>query len=223
MSDPFAAFDAAYVLGALSPQDRQDYEEHLKECAACARAVRELAGMPGLLVNVPEDLAIPVVEQEPPPSLLPALLARVRRERRRSRWTAFTTASLAAAACIALVVALVFAFRPAPTGAPTAAPTVTVRSGDAVPVAATVKLHEVTWGTTVDMHCWYTPWSTSTAHTYVLVAVDRSGETQQLGTWRLAPGKDVRLRAGTSWSLHEISGIQIRTPSGQPVLRMKVS
>lgn len=222
MSDPFAAFDAAYVLGALSAQDRQDYEEHLKECAACARAVRELAGMPGLLVNVPADLAIPVVAQEPPPSLLPALLARVRRERRRSRWTAFTTASLAAAACVALVVALVFAFRPAPTGAPAAAPTVTMRSGDAAPVAATVKLHEVTWGTAVDMHCWYTPWRTSTAHTYVLVAVDRGGRTQQLGTWRLAPGKGIRFHAGTSWPVREISGIQIRTPSGHPILRMKV-
>lgn len=47
--DPFTSYDAAYVLGALSPQDRSDYEAHLPECERCARAVRELAGMPGLL------------------------------------------------------------------------------------------------------------------------------------------------------------------------------
>lgn len=28
--DPFATFDAAYVLGALSPEDRQRFEEHLR-------------------------------------------------------------------------------------------------------------------------------------------------------------------------------------------------
>ena len=33
-SDPFVTYDAAYVLGALSPEDRQEFEEHLtlKRC-----------------------------------------------------------------------------------------------------------------------------------------------------------------------------------------------
>ena len=31
----------AYVLGALSPKDRQEYEQHLRECDACATAVRK--------------------------------------------------------------------------------------------------------------------------------------------------------------------------------------
>lgn len=47
--DRFAEWDAAYVLGALSPSDRRAYERHLAECAACRAAVAELAGMPGLL------------------------------------------------------------------------------------------------------------------------------------------------------------------------------
>jgi anti-sigma-K factor RskA len=54
-TDEFALYDAAYVLGALSPADRREFEEHLKGCAACASAVGELAGLPGLMSKVSED------------------------------------------------------------------------------------------------------------------------------------------------------------------------
>ena len=52
-------WDAAYVLGALSPAERREFEEHLAGCPACQAAVSELAGMPGLLAQVPpEDAAL---------------------------------------------------------------------------------------------------------------------------------------------------------------------
>ncbi|MBE1877378.1 anti-sigma factor family protein [Myceligenerans pegani] len=51
--DRYAEWDAAYVLGALSPSDRHAYERHLAECDMCRTAVAELAGMPGLLGTVP--------------------------------------------------------------------------------------------------------------------------------------------------------------------------
>ncbi len=41
--------DGAYVLGALSPADRRDFDRHLPGCADCTRAVGGLAGLPGLL------------------------------------------------------------------------------------------------------------------------------------------------------------------------------
>ena len=44
LSDRFATWDAAYVLGALSPAERREYEEHLAGCPACQAAVSELAG-----------------------------------------------------------------------------------------------------------------------------------------------------------------------------------
>lgn len=49
--DEFAIYDAAYVLGALAPQERQAFEEHLQECPRCTEAVRELAALPGLLAR----------------------------------------------------------------------------------------------------------------------------------------------------------------------------
>ena len=57
----FAHDDAAYVLGALSPAERLEFERHLESCDECAHSVRALAGMPGLL-----DLADARVLEDPP-------------------------------------------------------------------------------------------------------------------------------------------------------------
>ena len=37
----FAEWDAAYVIGALSPADRREFEAHLDSCERCMRAVAE--------------------------------------------------------------------------------------------------------------------------------------------------------------------------------------
>ncbi len=94
--------DGAYVLGALSPAERLDFERHLATCEECARSVRELAGLPGLLSRVdaavleePSDAAAPPV----PDALLTNLVREVSRTQRRRR---FVTAGLAAAAILAI-------------------------------------------------------------------------------------------------------------------------
>jgi Putative zinc-finger len=57
--DKFAQWDAAYVLGALSPAERREFEEHLASCPACQAAVSELVAIPGLLAQVsPADAAM---------------------------------------------------------------------------------------------------------------------------------------------------------------------
>ena len=58
--DPYAEWDAAYVLGALGWAERAEYEEHLASCARCQASVSELAGMPGLLAQVPPGEALSV-------------------------------------------------------------------------------------------------------------------------------------------------------------------
>ena len=93
LSDRFATWDAAYVLGALSPVERLEYEEHLAGCPACQSAVSELAGMPGLLAQVPpEDAAllaaapgVELLDDGPPPDLLARLRALPNRRRRLAR------------------------------------------------------------------------------------------------------------------------------------------
>ena len=49
--DPYLRWDAAYVLGALPPRERREYENHLAGCAECTTDVLELAGIPGLLAR----------------------------------------------------------------------------------------------------------------------------------------------------------------------------
>src|SRR4030095_16130436 len=57
--DKFAQWDAAYVLGALSPAERREFEEHMSSCAGCQAAVSELAALPGLLAQIsPADAAM---------------------------------------------------------------------------------------------------------------------------------------------------------------------
>ena len=65
-ADSFSLWDAAYVLGALSPAERREFEEHLAGCARCQRSVAELAGLPGLLAQVSPEDAAPTVRQRPP-------------------------------------------------------------------------------------------------------------------------------------------------------------
>jgi Putative zinc-finger len=51
--DRYSDWDASYLIGALSADERREYERHLTECAACRGQVAELAGLPGLLAAVP--------------------------------------------------------------------------------------------------------------------------------------------------------------------------
>lgn len=44
-----AMWDAAYVLGSLSANDRAEFEAHLDGCASCREGVAELSDMPALL------------------------------------------------------------------------------------------------------------------------------------------------------------------------------
>ena len=92
--------DAAYVLGALSPADRLEFERHLPGCERCRRSVAELAGLPGLLGRVPvEQVEAPLPFEPLPATVLPALVAVVRREQRRKT----VLVVLGAAAAIAVV------------------------------------------------------------------------------------------------------------------------
>ena len=54
-NDPYALWDAAYILGSLSSNDRREYENHLSGCVPCRSAVGELSGMPALLAMLPSD------------------------------------------------------------------------------------------------------------------------------------------------------------------------
>jgi hypothetical protein len=232
MSCEFAHSDAAYVLGALSPGERLDFEKHLAGCDDCTRAVQELAGLPGLLGRVDADvLDDPPADEPLPRTLLPALSREVVR-RRRGR--TFAAAGLAAA-----VVAVVAVGAPivvnqlddgngTSTSAPRTEPSDIVTRAMApvgeVPVEATLGLEQVKWGTKLLLTCSYEPQSVKynlpPAVDYTLFVRTRGGTTEQVGSWRSIGGTTMHLAAATSSNRGDIESVEVRTPSGRVVLRL---
>lgn len=230
MSCELADRDGSYVLGALSPAERRAFEQHLAGCKECARNVRELAGLPGLLARVDRTvLEDPEVMEPVPDTLLPGLVRDVRRAGRRRT---LVTAGLAAAA--AVVVAAVplgvsgvlggspSAPVPSASVSPVAQPMVPLGGA---PVRASLAFASVAWGTRLDLTCTYAPTGEQYHQlpprvTYALVVRTRDGHTEQVGTWRSLEGRTMRLTAGTSAPRNQIASVEVRTTEGRPVLEL---
>jgi anti-sigma-K factor RskA len=210
-SDPFAMFDGAYVLGALSDDDRDAFEAHLAECDACSASVRQLSDLPAMLATVPESA---LVDEAPPLSLLPALQRRARGAVRRRRWIVSGVA--AAAACV-LALAVVVSW---PTSKPASHPVAMAAVANA-PITATADVRDVGWGTKIKLVCRYHETS-QPERPYALVVVDRSGKHHDLGSWNLVPGKATTYESGIALPRSQVKEVDITTVSGKPLLALSL-
>lgn len=233
-TDQFTLYDAAYVLGALSPAERREFEDHLKDCAACSNAVSELAGLPGLMSKVSVEQLTAEVEA-PPETLLPSLARAVRRERLRRRLV--VGAAGVAAACLIGVGAAVLTGPDSPTrpvaatpsSAPSTDPSTDPSSSESLalaavvpsPVTASARLVDMSWGTRIDLTCAYNTrgYSSAGGSSYVLVVIDRAGVSQQVATWMGLPDREVSLMGATSLARQNIAVVEIRSMSGRVLLR----
>ena len=230
----YAELDGSYVLGALSPVERQEFERHLDTCADCARSVRELAGLPGLLGRVDPV----ILEPGPPPgpvpaTLLPSLVREVARARRRRLFASVGVAAAAAVAAVSfvLVSGVVGGTDTPSANPPTTTPSTAVPVGQAmspvghVPVTGTLAFTPVAWGTRIDLTCSYEhaagSYHAPSSVTYGLFVVNRDGSAQQVGTWRALDGQTMRVTAATAAQRSDIAGVEVRTADGRPVLRLK--
>ncbi len=244
--DKFAQWDAAYVLGALSPAERREFEEHLASCPACQAAVSELAALPGLLAQIsPADAAMlslgddssaeyaetpalsaaqaEVIEHGPPPSLLPEMIKKVRRRRRRM---------VAAVAGIAAAVILVIGgglaigigllpLRPDPQR---------VAFSPVVPSAITAVADVIPDkdGTQIKVECVYAevndPRPGGAHETYSIFVVDRSGQAEEIKDWPATPNKQMRPSGTTPLKVSQIADLEIReTATNEVLLRASLS
>ena len=226
-TDEFALYDAPYVLGALSPADRQEFESHLKSCPECSRSVGELAGLPGLMSRVSIDQL--TSEAEPPPdTLLPSLARAVRRERRRRGLTIGVSAAAAAALIAAGTVAITQPDSPArpPVASSSSTPSGTGQLPLAAvvpsPVTASARLVDMAWGTQIHLTCTY---RTSASYPaagvpYSMVVIDHKGAAEQVATWKALPNRELTVTGASSRTRKDIAAVEIRTLSGRTILRL---
>lgn len=217
--DLFADYDAAYVLGALSPADRRDFEAHLVQCQNCTAAVGELAGLPGLLTAVPVEAVLDGPIENPPDTSLPKLLRRVRRGNRR-RW-AITAGSAVAAAAAAVAIVLVIGIGGHGTPRPDAAPSVALTAVQPSALRASVALIAQPWGTRIDLNCSYDADDGYGSHIYLLTITARDGSSRQIGSWTAGPGSTAAPTGSTDLPLSQIAAVDVRTESGTVLLQLQ--
>jgi Putative zinc-finger len=240
--DKFAQWDAAYVLGALSPAERREFEEHLASCPSCQAAVSELAALPGLLAQVsPADAAMlamaddsapapadasalsaaqtDAIEQGPPPSLLPKMIKKARTRRRR---IAAAVAGIAAAVLLVIGgVAIAAGLLPLRPDDPQRVAFSQVVPSAMIAVADVIPGQD---GTEIKVECQYgevnEPTPGAGHETYSIFVVDRSGNASEIKEWPATPNKLMRPSGTTPLRVSEIADLEIRqTDTEEVVLR----
>jgi hypothetical protein len=235
MTCPHLVDSGVYVLGALAPAQRLEFEQHMTTCAECRAEVSELAVLPGLLGRLDEPSVVGSAEL-PIPSVLPNVLAKVHRQQRGRRVLAGAAAIVVAA--LALVAGLNLpasgpaAPKPGSVGALTSSAPVVVNPialHDMMPedpdatITAQVGFTPVVGGTQIELKCQY-PKTSGTTYSgkkwFGLFAVPVNGKpAQELGTWGVNPGDNGGVPATvTSWSVPQMSRLELRDSTGAVVL-----
>jgi len=225
--DPYATWDAAYVLGSLSGNERREFEAHLATCPRCSAAVAELSGIPALLAQLTteevEALDDPATEAPPMrPEVLDTLLQKVEWRRRRTRRLSVIT--LAAAAAV-LAIALVVGILPGIIGKggddQPMASQVTMSKVAETPINAAVTLTGFGWGTRIDMVCTYGDYASrgqATTENLSMVLVDHNGTQSEIATWVGVNGATALPSGNTTMQKDQIKSVQLVDTDTRAVL-----
>lgn len=216
--EQFAHLDGAYVLGALSPEERYDFEQHLRDCPECQANVGEIAGLPGLLSKVPVEQARSTVTEQPPPTLLSNLLRQAGSERKRTRRTTIASWLATAAAIIALaIVSIPWSGEDAETFPTELA---AVNAGTSTKMSANIE--QVAWGTKIDIQCddRKSAGTSDYQAVFELVVITNDGDEKVVGTWVGQPGKVTVIPSSVWMSVDDIKTLEIRSEtSDDPLFR----
>ena len=227
--------DAAYVLGALSPAEREAYERHLASCPDCRDNVADLAALPGLLGRLDAETAAslradtaprpPVTTPPPAETTVPALLAAAAAHRRRDRWRRLTVGLVAA--CLALVAGLSVAFVVTRDDPRHPAYVAMKEVTDHAPVSAELALTDTPVGTRIDMRCHYDSGPDDDDHktrwAVRLFALARTGTVEEIGSWTVAAGESPEIETISRFTRAELAAIELRRSDGTPLLRYNIS
>ncbi|MFI2281499.1 anti-sigma factor family protein [Nocardia beijingensis] len=238
ITDDFSTWDAPYVLGSLTRDERLQYESHLSSCLACRAAVAELAGLPGMLALVDTDVASSMIEPPaqaappPPPPPMPELpppptrLAdAAERRRRRSGWASVGVALASAAAAVAIAVPIAVTVAgnhnaPAPGTSEQAFAERQMTPVEPTPVSANFKLIPAGDQTRLVMTCSYPPGEPLPYSPNLVLYVTRvNGRQEQLGQWPAGPGTELTVDQTIDGKPDQVRSVEIRAANtGKVVL-----
>lgn len=227
--DRFRDWDAAYVLGALSTDDRRAFERHLSTCAECASSVADIAGVPGILSKLPVADAVALIDL--PESTTaddrlrghahqPELVQRLARASARRRRRARLILGAAAAVVIALTAVGGVALGTSRSGPPQG---IAMTALHQQVITATLAVTKKGWGTRFDWQCAYPGAYPGDGHSYDLVVTERTGAMTTVATWTSAGPKASGLSASSSIPTARIRSVEIRlSGTTTPLLRENV-
>jgi hypothetical protein len=222
--DRYGDWDAAYVLGALTVQQRHEYEDHLAGCAECRRSVGELAAMPGLLAQLPAAEAIALSDQTTTP--VPDSIRNLTPPR-----------GLGTRARLLLVAAVVAALIVGGLGGFLARGVIETRPGRStselvafapdhqIGMIANAKLTSSGARTKIAVDCMYALQGGSYGHQaeFALETVDDQGNRQRSWTWAAGPGDHKQWQGWSATPLRRITELQIvYADSGSPVMTAEI-
>lgn len=173
----------AYLLGALDDADMTRFEEHLIECAECARELDELSGLLPILDELRQE-GDAFVRPPSGDAMLDRLLAEVRGERRTRKRRRLVAVAAAAVLVVGGPTAALLATQGDGNGGrPSASQTIAADRhwaiNPATGASATVGIADKDWGSVVDLQL-------KGVHgplTCSLIAIGANGAKQTLATW----------------------------------------
>jgi hypothetical protein len=217
----------AYLLGALDPAERSDFEDHIATCANCKAELLRLAPLPGLLQRLsPADYAAIEAEDEFsdwPPEVYPMEAELVEpfpeeleepHEPARPGWLRRYRATLVAAAAVLLLALGGFAFLEpdAPTTTVTASPVSWSAVDPVTGVHGRVDLIKRGWGTEVHLSMEQVPSGRKLCH---LIVYSKDGNSEIAGQWSAGTYTAIKSAPGsTSIQLTDIERIEVVAGGG---------
>jgi hypothetical protein len=221
-NDPFKEWDAAYVLGALSPAEKSEYENHLAACQSCAAAVKALAGIPKILGKIDPQTATILAEGTPnpvsispwdSPEFIQNLTKRAKEEQTKIRFR--QRIGLAAAAIIVITVSVtsgvaIHSSNSSGSSNLTGRP-IKVTNVQPKIMTASFRVTSKAWGTRFDWNCSYASDFASIygAKSYDLVVTDMSGIRSVIASWSASGTKATGLAATSALAESQIKSVEI--------------
>lgn len=217
--DNLAEWDAAYLLGALSVDERRTYEEYLAATPDKAAELTEFEAIPDILgvLSREEALALTDIEDRPADDNIASLAKAAAKREQRSRRT-YLTVAVAAAAALAIVGGVVGAsVFPRTTSVQTVA-MAPMQPGAREGLTAQLAVTEKKWGTELNWACKYTKDWSRDVPSYDIVVTTKEGVQTTVGSWKPAGDEAAGLSAATSIPATDIRSVDIRvTGTDQPL------